>query len=158
MGTDVSLVKSLMLSLIPDDYKTDIADDYDIIERGIIEMSVSLGLDVIINYETITEGEGEEQTEVRIPVSCSPTLTVQQAYLASYYAYRAYLLKLKDELNRDAINFKTLTFEIKSLEKRPEAINDTLYQVNRYLSNVINETKGSGCVKGRVVKFGGVTQ
>ena len=55
-------------------------------------------------------------------------------------------------------NAKNIPFEIKSLEKRPEAINDTLYQVNRYLSNVINETKGSGCVKGRVVKFGGVTQ
>ena len=155
MDKDVDLVKSLMLALIPDNYKTEIAEDVSLVERGIIEMSVALSLDLLINYETTTEENNGEVVEVKVPVSCTPALTVDQAYLASYYAYRAYLLKLKDEFNRDAINFKTLTFEIKSLEKRPEAINDTLYQVNRYLGSVVDQAKGAGCVLGRVVQFGG---
>lgn len=155
MDKDVALVKSLMLALIPDNYKTEISEDISLVERGIIEMSVALSIDILINYETTTEEVDGELVEVKTPISCTPTLTANQAYLASYYAYRAYLLKLKDEFNRDAINFKTLTFEIKSLEKRPEAINDTLYQVNRYLTGVIDQVNGSSCVLGKVVQFGG---
>ena len=144
-----------MLALIPDNYKTEIANDISLVERGIIEMSVAMSIDIIINYETSIDAVDGDLVENKVPVSCSPTLTANQAYIASYYAYRAYLMKLKDELNRDAINFKTLTFEIKSLEKRPEAINDTLYQVNRYLGSVVDQAKGSNCVLGKVVRFGG---
>lgn len=158
-STDLTVIMNMMLSLIPNDYKTDIAEDMDLVERGLVEMSVALNKDIIINYteKTIVDEETWESTTKKVATSCTPALTLPEQYLASHYAYRAYLMRLKDEFNRDAINFKTLTFEIKSLEKRPEAINDSLYTLNRYINNVIAQTKGSDALLGRITQFGGGT-
>ena len=158
-STDLTVIMNMMLSLIPNDYKTDIAEDMDLVERGLVEMSVALNKDIVINYteKTIVDEETWESTTKKVAISCTPALSLPEQYLASHYAYRAYLMRLKDEFNRDAINFKTLTFEIKSLEKRPEAINDSLYTLNRYINNVIAQTKGSDALLGRITQFGGDT-
>ena len=154
--TNLSAVMDMMLALIPNDYRTEIAENVDLAERGVVEMSLALGRDVTFQYktETVEDEETGEITEVTVPVACSPALSLPEMYLASHYAYRAYLMKLKDEFNRDAINFKTLTFEIKSLEKRPEAINDSLYTLNRYINDVIAQTQGSSAILGVVQQFG----
>lgn len=153
MRYSLNQIQSMMLALIPTDYKTEIAEDMDLVELGCIEMAAALGKELFFETES-TEKTVDGETVIIETKYVSEDLTISEAYLASYFAYRDYLLRLKDELNRDAINFKTLTFEIKSLEKRPEAINDTLYQVNRYLNNYINQAKGSTAILGKTKKFG----
>lgn len=145
----------MMLALIPNDYKTDIASDIDLVELGVIEMGAALGKEIEFISEITQEPDEDGELVEKETKYVSADLTISEAYLASYFSYRAYLLRLKDEFNRDAINFKTLTFEIKSLEKRPEAINDTLYQINRYLTNYVAQAKGADAILGTVVQFGG---
>lgn len=154
MRYSLNTIQSMMLALIPTDYKTEIAEDMDLVELGVIEMAAALGKELSIETETTEKEVNGELISVDTKY-VSEDLSISEAYLASYFSYRDYLLRLKDEFNRDAINFKTLTFEIKSLEKRPEAINDTLYQVNRYLTNYINQAKGSTAILGKTKKFGG---
>lgn len=140
MGTTVKEILDLMLALIPKEFKSDIAEDYELAERGLIEMGVALG------QEFTFEGEGADR---HIDV----TLTMAEKWLASHFAYRCYLLRLKDELNQNAVNFSTITFSVKGLEKRPEAINDTLYQLNRYLDDAITRAKDGNCLIGYITKF-----
>lgn len=156
-STKLTSIMDMMLALIPNDYKTEIAENIDLVERGLVEMAIALGMDISIDYEEQTEVDENtgDVTTKTVPTTCSPALSLQQMYLASHFAYRAYLMKLKDEFNRDAINFKTLTFEIKSLEKRPEAINDSLYTLNRYINDVIAQAQGSSAILGQISQFGG---
>lgn len=147
MGTSLKNVMDMMMPLIPDDYKTDIAEDIDLAKRGVIEMGVALKQEYM--FTSVVSGDGTV-TDVTINID----LSMFETFLASHYAYRAYLMRLKDELNRDAINFKTLTFEIKSLEKRPTAINDSLYSLNRYLADTVAMVTGSNSTAAVVTQFG----
>lgn len=152
--TQMTSIMNMMLPLIPDDYKTELMNDIDLAGLGLVEMCMALGREVDIAYqEEVLTGEDGTEAKRLVPVSCSPALTLQETYIASHYAYRAYLMRLKDEFNRDAINFKTLTFEIKSLEKRPEAINDTLYTLNRYLDDLVAQASGAKAILGNVTMF-----
>jgi hypothetical protein len=159
MATTLDSIMDMMLPLIPDDYKTEIAEDSTLAYRGLIETGMALNININFYYEDIetqvTDEAGVTTTVVvNKMMGIEEDLSSSEKYLASYYAYRAYLMKLKDELNRDAINFKTLTFEIKSLEKRPEAINDSIYYANRYLDDLIAQISGSKSLSAVVVQFG----
>lgn len=153
MGTSLRSVMDMMMPIIPTDYKTDIADDIDLAYRGLVEMGIALRQDYTFVYENI-DVDGVITPTI---TSINEDLTMSEKYLASHYAYRSYLMRLKDELNRDAINFKTLTFEIKSLEKRPEAINDSIYSLNRYLSDTVAVISGSTSLEPAVSQFGGTS-
>lgn len=142
MGTTVKQVLEMMLPLIPDDLKTDIADDYSLAKHGLVEMGVAIGKNFVFS------GEGEnEQIDVDLPMA--------ELYLSSHFAYRCYLMRLKDELNQNAVNFSTLTFKINSLEQRPKSVDDSIYAVNRYLNDEIARVLGASGVVGFVTQFGG---
>jgi hypothetical protein len=141
MGTKVSEIMDMMLARIPAEFKSDVQDDYELAVQGMVEMGIAL------NDEYVFTGDGKDQC---IDID----LTMAKKWLASRFAYRCYLERLWDSLNQAGINFKTLTFEIKSLEKRPESIQEELYKLNRYLDSEIARATGANSVVGYVSQFG----
>jgi hypothetical protein len=151
MGTSIQLVLDRMLPLIPAEYKSDIQDDIDLAIRGVYDMAYNLGIDeLIVTSVDDINNEGESVKTYFANID----LTSSQIHLAAHFAYKAYLYRLKDAMNQEAINFKTLTFEIKGLEKRPEAVNDSIYMVERYLEKEVAKAKGSSSIVGAVRQFG----
>lgn len=140
-------IKTLLLELIPDDMRDDNLVTSGLIKLAVINMGAALGIEDMV----IEEGEDEELNTI---YNITPDLTLKQISLASYFAYGLYLEKLKLSLNQDAINFSTLTFSIKGLEKRPEAINDSIYYNKRYIQDQIDLMNGSAAILGTAVKFG----
>ena len=122
----------------------------EMLKVGVIDACSSLNIDDL-KFGTIPSEEDPSKNDIVI----TPDLTLAQQRLASYYCYIAYLEKLKLSLNQDAINFSTLTFSIKGLEKRPEAINDQIYLVKRYLSSYEDKLNGSNAILGTAVQYGG---
>lgn len=143
-------IKTLLLELIPDDMRDDNLVTSGLIKLAVINMGAALGIEDMV----IEEGEDEELNTI---YNITPDLTLKQISLASYFAYGLYLEKLKLSLNQDAINFSTLTFSIKGLEKRPEAINDSIYYNKRYIQDQIDLMNGSAAILGTAVKFGSIT-
>lgn len=80
---------------------------------------------------------------------------MSQKWIAALYSYEAYLERLHEELTRGAINFKSLTFELKSLEKQPEQINNKIYMLKRYIKDELANALGGKSVVGIARKFGG---
>lgn len=152
MGTTLKEILDITIALIPKDYRSELMEDTDLAAHGLMEMGVALDTPFVFTEEKSIDEESGKEMAVR---GISIDLSMKEKSLASYFTYRCYLMRLKDELNRDAINFKTLTFEIKGLEKRPEAINDSIYQINRYLQTEIDRVKGGSSVIGVVSVFGG---
>lgn len=149
-------IMELMIPKIPLDMRTDDMIDIELARLGVINMASALDFPAlhieestqeVINEET---GEVEELKEYFI----TENLDFKQMRLAAYYAYGEYLQKLKLAFTNDAINFSTLTFSIKGLEKRPDAINDSLYMWNRYLPDEIEKARGASVVIGIVKQFG----
>lgn len=140
-------IKTLLLELIPDDMRDDNLVTSGLIKLAVINMGAALGIEDMV----IEEGEDEELNTI---YNITPDLTLKQISLASYFAYGLYLEKLKLSLNQDAINFSTLTFSIKGLEKRPEAINDSIYYNKRYIQDQIDLMNGSAAILGTAVQFG----
>ena len=154
--TNLQEVMDLMMPLIPNDYRSEMAEDIDLAKRGVIEMAVALKFPSFKITEVVNENVNDEGEVVEATTYfTSQELTFEQIYLAAHFAYRAYLMKLKDSFTRDAINFSTLTFSIKGLEKRPEMVNDSLYQLNRYLENEVAKVSGARAIIGTAVQYGG---
>lgn len=143
-------IKTLLLELIPDDMRDDNLVTSGLIKLAVINMGAALGIENMV----VTEGQNEQSETVYF---ITPDLTLKQISLASYFAYGLYLEKLKLSLNQDAINFSTLTFSIKGLEKRPEAINDSIYYNKRYIQDQIDLMNGSAAILGTAVQFGSST-
>lgn len=146
--TSIKEIKNILLALIPDEMKSDDLVSDDIVKVGAMDMATRINLEEFDFIEEVGV-DGVEETFI------SPTLTFQQKRLASYMAYGLYLEKLQLLYTNDAINFSTLTFSIKGLEKRPEAIDGAIYKNKRYVSDLINSTNGTDSIVGTVVKFGG---
>lgn len=142
MGTTVKTILDSMLSRIPKEFKTELAEDYELAEQGIIEMGITIGADYSF------DGDGAER-------QIDAELSMAETWLAARFSYRCYLERLWDELNRNAVNFSTLTFSIKDLQKRPESIQDELYKLNRYLDGEIARATGVSSIVGMVSEFGG---
>ena len=85
---------------------------------------------------------------------CTKDLTLSEKWLAALYTYKVYLERLKIEKSVEAINFSTLTFSIKGLEKIPENINDSIYWLNRSIQQEIDRAKGSNAILGNVYVYG----
>jgi hypothetical protein len=125
-----------------------------LIKLGVIDACSAMGIDDL-SFEEFSDYD-DEGNEV-VSYTIAPSLTLFQQRLAGYFCYILYLEKLKLSLNQDAINFSTLTFSIKGLEKRPEAINDQIYMTRRYLSDQINRINGGSAILGTAKVFGGDT-
>ena len=143
-------IKTLLLELIPDDMRDDNLVTSGLIKLAVINMGAALGIENMV----VTEGQNEQSETVYF---ITPDLTLKQISLPSYFPYGLYLEKLKLSLNQDAINFSTLTFSIKGLEKRPEAINDSIYYNKRYIQDQIDLLDGSAPILGTAVQFGSTT-
>ena len=142
MATKVKEILDFMLARVPKEFKTELAEDVDLAEQGAIEMGIALGKDFTLSGTGIDRQVDED-------------LTMSEKWLASRFTYMCYLERLWDELNRNAVNFSTLTFAIKNLEKRPESVQDEIYKVKRYIENEVARASGSSCLVGYVTKFGG---
>lgn len=155
--TNLNEVTELMITKIPLEMRSEEMITSDLSKTGVIEMASALNFDELHFEEQIENVIDEETFEEKqnITYFVTPDLTFKQIKLAAYFAYGAYLQKLKLSYTNDAINFSTLTFSIKGLEKRPDAINDSIYYWNRYLPDEINKAIGSSGVLGTAVKFGG---
>lgn len=150
--TRLSEIELMLNSLIPVDMQSDNLVTMDMLKIGVVDTCSSIGVnDLLFEPVTETDEEGNEQV---IDYIITPDLTLAQQRLASYYSYILYLEKLKLVLNNDAINFSTLTFSIKGLEKRPEAINDMIYTAKRYLSDYQDRLTGSDAILGNATQFG----
>ena len=148
--TKLNEIRILLESLIPEDMRSSGLIEDEMLKVGVIDACSSLNIDDL-KFSTIPSEEDPSKNDIVI----TPDLTLAQQRLASYYCYSAYLEKLKLSLNQDAINFSTLTFSIKGLEKRPEAINDQIYLVKRYLSSYEDKLNGSNAILGTAVQYGG---
>lgn len=157
--TDLNKIMELMLPKIPLDMRTDDMIDIELARIGVIDMASALDFPTLTINESIEEVVDENTGDVKSVVSYSleETLDFRQMRLAAYYAYGAYLQRLKLSFTNDAINFSTLTFAIKGLEKRPDAINDSIYMWNRYLPDEIAKARGASVVIGIVQQLGGDT-
>lgn len=150
--TRLSEIELMLNSLIPVDMQSDNLVTMDMLKIGVVDTCSSIGVnDLLFEPVTETDEKGNEQV---VDYIITPDLTLAQQRLASYYAYILYLEKLKLVLNNDAINFSTLTFSIKGLEKRPEAINDMIYTAKRYLSDYQDRLTGSDAILGNATQFG----
>lgn len=148
-------VKEMLIACIPEDMREDGLVEPTLIKLGIIDACSALGISGL-DFEEYTSFD-EDGNEI-IDYTITPNLTLEQQRLAGYFCYILYLEKLKLSLNQDAINFSTLTFSIKGLEKRPEAINDQIYSVRRYLKDQIDRINGaSSAILGTAKVFGGDT-
>lgn len=157
--TDLNEIIELMLPKIPLDMRTDDMIDIELARIGVMDMASALDFPTL-NIEATTEEVINEMTgeiETVTSYTTSQQLSFKQLRLAAYYAYGAYLQRLKLAYTNDAINFSTLTFSIKGLEKRPDAINDTIYMWNRYLPDEIAKARGNSVVIGIVQQLGGDT-
>lgn len=141
--TNVQKVRRMLDGLIPDAYKTEIKDSF--VENGILE--AKSGVEIL--YEEQTEEVDGNIISALTAVDCVPDLNEEEIKASAYYAYRFYLINLKDTLNRDSMGIKTMTLEIKDLHKRVEAIDSLLMEVNREINSIEN----AKCI-GRVVQFG----
>lgn len=142
MGTTLKEILDMMLVNIPPEYKSELANDYDFAEQGIIEMGVALG-----DEYTFSGTDADRVVDTQLPMN--------KRWLAARFAYLCYLNRLWDEFNRDSVNFSTITFSIKGLEKRPESIQDQIYKMRRYIANDIMLASDYGSSVGFVSKFGG---
>lgn len=133
--TPLKDIMDIMIPLIPDEYMSNVVSDYNLVKRGIVDMAVRLQYDDI---KFIEEEDGEN-----ITLYCDKDLSLGLKWLSAEFSYRAYLLKLKDLFNRSAINFETLTFKVKGLEKRPENIDSTIYRIEKQLQQHIDIVNGT---------------
>lgn len=153
--TDLTEVIDLMTPKIPLEMRSDDMIDIELARVGVIDMASALSFESlnIEKHVEMVDGDDGELVE-QVSYTVEPDLTFRQLNLAAYYAYGAYLQKLKLMYTNDAINFSTLTFSIKGLEKRPDAINDNIYYWNRYLQDEINKASGSASIVGTARQFG----
>lgn len=146
--TPLTEIMDIMIPLVPSEVVSDTLADIQLAKRGLIDMAVRLKLNDV-DFITEVNNDGEEV------IYCTVDLSLPYKWLASEFAYRAYLLKLKDTFNRSAINFKTLTFEVKGLEKRPESVDSLLYRLEKQLNTDIELVNGTSPedVIGRVLTW-----
>ena len=148
-------ILNITVPKIPDEFQEEVLADESYAYTGCIDMIVALGLDADVIWEEKTDYNDDGEEIIVKEGYCTADLTLEQKWLAALYSYKVYLEKLKVSMTVDAINFSTLTFSIKGLEKRPENINDTLYRLDRYLNQEINRAIGASAILGTVVSYGG---
>lgn len=154
--TSFQEILSIAVPKVPLELQDEARKDESYSYTGCIDMIVALGLDADVFWET--EQVLDEQTGEMVEVKhgyCTADLTISQKWLAALFTYKTYLERLKLEKSIEAINFKTLTFEIKGLDKIPENINDSIYWLNRNIQAEIDKANGTNAILGTVISYGG---
>ncbi len=149
-------VLKITSSRLPYEAQEEFLQDEDRAYSGVLEMCVKLGIDasfIDVEEEVINPDTGlPEIVKVKY---CSENLTISQQYLSALFSYRIYLEQLRELFTQDAINFNTITFAIKGLEKRPESIGSALYTINRYIKDEIDLINGASRIVGTARMYGG---
>lgn len=154
--TSFQEILSIAVPKVPLEFQDEVRKDESFAYTGCIDMIVTLSLDadVTSTEETVfDEDTGEFVTVTK--GYCTADLTLAQKWLAALFTYKVYLERLKIEKSVEAINFSTLTFQIKGLEKIPENINDSLYWLNRNIQKEVDKANGSNALLGTVISYGG---
>ncbi len=119
-NTQLTEIIDLMLTLVPDGYKTEAIDEQDIAKLAVIKYAINTNQTI-----TFLEENGIK--------SVNRELGMDELYYIALLSYKFYLIRLKDEFNRGAINFKTITFEVKSLEERAKQVEYSLKSIDKEL-------------------------
>lgn len=122
-NTKLTEIIDLMLTLVPDDYKTESLDEQDIAKLAVINFAINTKQIV-----TFVETDGI--------TSINKELGMDELYYVALLSYKFYLMRLKDEFNRGAINFKTITFEVKSLEERAKQVEYSLKSIDKEIISI----------------------
>lgn len=152
--TPLKDILNIAVPKIPLELQDDARQDESYAFTGCIDMIVALNIDADVIWEETEEITDEGTVETVKHGYCTKDLTLSEKWLAALYTYKVYLERLKIEKSVEAINFSTLTFSIKGLEKIPENINDSLYWLNRTIQQEIDKAKGSNAVLGNVYVYG----
>jgi hypothetical protein len=149
-------ILSIAVPKVPLELQEEAKADESYAYTGTIDMIVALGLDADVFWETKTAVDEDTGETIEVKTGyCTVDLTLSQKWLAALFTYKVFLERLKMEKTIEAINFSTLTFSIKGLEKIPENINDSIYWLNRNIQTEIDKAKGANAILGTVVVYGG---
>ena len=152
--TPLKDILNIAVPKIPLELQDDARQDESYAFTGCIDMIVALNIDADVIWEETEEITDEGAVETVKHGYCTKDLTLSEKWLAALYTYKVYLERLKIEKSVEAINFSTLTFSIKGLEKIPENINDSIYWLNRSIQQEIDRAKGSNAILGNVYVYG----
>lgn len=152
--TPLKDILKIAVPKVPLELQEDVKKDQSYAYTGTIDMIVALNLEADVIMEEKQETSDEGTVKIVEEGYCTIDLTLSQKWLAALYTYKVYLERLKIEKSVEAINFSTLTFSIKGLEKIPENINDSLYWLNRNIQQEIDKANGTNAVLGNVYVFG----
>ena len=152
--TPLKDILNIAVPKIPLELQADARQDESYAFTGCIDMIVALNIDADVIWEETEEITDEGTVEAVKHGYCTKDLTLSEKWLAALYTYKVYLERLKIEKSVEAINFSTLTFSIKGLEKIPENINDSIYWLNRSIQQEIDRAKGSNAILGNVYVYG----
>lgn len=112
--TELSKIADMMSTLVPMDYKELSIGLLDIVRHALLQYSLRSGQDFAYVEPTATGVVPAVLEETQI----IKTMSLKEKYIVSQFAYSVYLSRLIDEFNRGAINFKTITFEVNTLQER----------------------------------------
>lgn len=152
--TPLKDILNIAVPKIPLELQDDARQDESYAFTGCIDMIVALNIDADVIWEETEEIADDGTVETVKHGYCTKDLTLSEKWLAALYTYKVYLERLKIEKSVEAINFSTLTFSIKGLEKIPENINDSIYWLNRSIQQEIDRAKGSNAILGNVYVYG----
>lgn len=152
--TPLKDILNIAMPKIPLELQEEAKQDESYAYTGCIDMIVALNLDAEVIYLDEEETNEEGETSTVKHGYCTMDLTISQKWLAALYTYKVYLERLKIEKSVEAINFSTLTFSIKGLEKIPENINDSLYWLNRNIQQEIDKANGTNAILGDIYIYG----
>lgn len=148
-------ILSIAVPKVPLELQEEAKADESYAYTGTIDMIVALGLDADVFWVTEESVDDNGDLIELTKGYCTVDLTLSQRWLAALFTYKVFLERLKMEKTIEAINFSTLTFSIKGLEKIPENINDSIYWLNRNIESEIAKAKGTSSILGTVVMYGG---
>lgn len=151
--TPLKEILNIAVPKIPLELQEEAKQDESYAYTGCIDMIVALNLDADVIFEDEEVIENGKLSTVSHGY-CTIDLTISQKWLAALYTYKVYLERLKIEKSVEAINFSTLTFSIKGLEKIPENINDSLYWLNRNIQQEIDKANGTNAILGDIYIYG----
>ena len=152
--TPLKDILNIAMPKIPLELQEEAKQDESYAYTGCIDMIVALNLDAEVIYLDEEETNSDGETSTVKHGYCTMDLTISQKWLAALYTYKVYLERLKIEKSVEAINFSTLTFSIKGLEKIPENINDSLYWLNRNIQQEIDKANGTNAILGDIYIYG----
>ena len=152
--TPLKDILNIAMPKIPLELQEEAKQDESYAFTGCIDMIVALNLDANVFWQDEEEINDDGTVDIVKHGYCTEDLTLSQKWLAALYTYKVFLERLKIEKSVEAINFSTLTFSIKGLEKIPENINDSLYWLNRNIQQEIDKANGSNAILGNVYVYG----